>query len=130
MRYDKKLDMVRTELVEDLYGGVATETDVRVGGMDCFIAPETISYVDLGNGQKVAIGTTKIFTKAKIDLEAKERTDIIKTGCNRTKFNHLIGIRQVVKENTFKLIYLTNRYEISAITDLGKLTMIEVERYV
>lgn len=130
MRYDKKLDMVRTELVEDLYGGVATETDVRVGGMDCFIAPETISYVDLGNGQKVAIGTTKIFTKAKIDLEAKERTDIIKTGYNRTKFNHLIGIRQVVKENTLKLIYLTNRYEISAITDLGKLTMIEVERYV
>lgn len=130
MRYDKKLDMVRTELVEDFYGGVATETDVKIGDMDCFIAPETTSYMDLGNGQKVAIGTTKIFTKAKIDLEAKKRTDIIRTGYNRTRFNHLIGVRQVVKGNALKLIYLTDKYEISAITDLGKLTMIEVERYV
>lgn len=130
MRYDKKISLVKTELVEDVYGGVSTETDVEIGKLDCFIAPETVSYMDLNNGQKVAIGSTKIFTKAKIDLEAKERVNIIRTGYNRIKFNYLIGVRRVVKENTLKLVYLNNKYDISAITDLGKLTMIEVKRYV
>lgn len=130
MRYDKKLSLVKTELIEDVYGGVSTETDIEIGSIDCFIAPETVSYIDLNGGQKIAVGVTKIFTKAKIDLEAKERINIIKVGYNRVKFNYLIGVRQIVKENTLKLVYLTNRYKISAITDLGKLTMIEVERYV
>lgn len=128
MRYDKKVDLVKTEIIEDDFGGLATESDIAIGTIDCFIAPETIKYIDMGNGQKTRIAVTKIFTKASIDLEAKERTEILRTGYNRTKFNRLIGIRQVVKEETLKMIYLTNRYHMSAITDLGKLTMIEVER--
>lgn len=130
MRYDKKFSLVKSESVEDVYGGISTSTDVKVGDLDCFIAPETTSHIDLKSGQKVIVGTTKIFTKAKINLGIEGKVDIIQVGYNRTKFNHIVGVKQIVKENTLKLIYLNNKYEISAITDLGKLTMIEVERYV
>ena len=129
MRYDKKIQIIKKEIVEDELGGVSSSINTLLKSVDAFISPETIKVIDINNGLKVRKGMAKVFTKAKIELDANKQIKITVGGYNRIALNRINIIPTDSHEN-ITIISGATEYEVYSITDLGKLTMIEVERYV
>lgn len=130
MRYDKKIDLIRIYTSTDEFGGMGDVTREAIDTVDAFISPETIKVIEIGDGITVKKGVAKVFTKAQISIDSeKQRIEVSKARYNGLRFN-MINIIPTKAHKNIKLIYGTLEYDIISITDLGKITMMEVERNV
>lgn len=130
MRYDTKIEIVQKKMTLDEYGGMSYSEYVLIDVVDAFIAPITTIVGDLGeNGLQKKRAKGKIFTKAKIGLDSNQQIKVF----SGAKYNSAIRfnlITPVTKDQykNIRIIVDNEEYEIYSIVDLGKITMMEVER--